>query len=913
MTTIPPSLWMAARRWLVIAGGFSVFFAAYFSPALLRDRLLAPGDGEIYYVPFFHLPITRLWSDLMLSGYPVVADIQSQLLYPIRWLSPTFNSLVVSAYVICALGMLGLVFRLTASRWAALFAALTVSMSGYMVGHLGHLTIVHASAWVPSILWALAALRRGSGSGAVAGGTVAVALCLLGGHPQASSAGLLLAAAFAAHEAGQLWRDAGLRAAVRYLAQSLAMVALGVALAAPTLQSTLTAAHESVRGAWTKADFGSFSQTLSTLRLAVFPNLFGADPNGPYGAYRGPWNLTELALYAGILPILLSSAALVGRRRDRSPWFWLGVASAGILLSLGTLTPLGDVVYRAPVFGQFRAQARFGYLFIIGIAVLGSYGLATLLARGLSRTMVRWQFVACVVFCIAALSTLLVVRTGQASLRSVSVGVPLVVMVCSLAALRRVLREPGPATAATLIAVLVLDLGSFGWFYEWRYVPTKTVLPSLTAEDARILDVMRKGPGRVLPLDAPQMVSNPLRPNINLRYGIPSAVGYGPLLSARYASLAGTDPTGGFGDRNLSIPLLDVLGVRWIAQAGDGSLKPQLLGTGCGAPGSTPGLRVTIPDNVVPEAIRLVTHMGCSEALATGTEVARIRASSGTGHALKAGVDTADWAYDDPAHHGTIAHSRAHVAETFDAGGVVPALWFETVQPADAELPLTPGATLEITVANTPALLKVKAVQVATADGRRVDLPMVSINSGSEDALSPARPLADGLTVRERSAFRGLAWGVCDTRIASDQETAALLHGGRGSDGRAFNPFFTALLPSWQLRPTCAARPRVDVLAHGAGRWLVRVQSQGSSIAVLSESYNDGWVASVDGESASILRVDGLIMGVPIPEGSHAVELRYRPTGFVRGIGAACAALAIILVLAFRAGRRQLANSKERS
>jgi hypothetical protein len=484
-------------------------------------------------------------------------------------------------------------------------------------------------------------------------------------------------------------------------------------------------------------------------------------------------------------------------------------------------------------------------------------------------------------------------------------------MALSLLAMWRVTRKPGFNTAGVLLIVLVLDLGSFSWFYEWRYAGAPTSLPLMTADEQQRVDAIRRGPGRVLPLDAPEMPPNAVRPNSNIRYGIPSVLGYGPLLGARYAAMTGTDPTGQFPDRNVAIPLLDVLGVRWIAQQRAGSLEPQLLGSGCGAVGTIRRVRVVIPRDVAPHALRIVSHMSCSTTLPTGTEVARVHGRSGAGHPLAAGADTAEWAYDRPDVRATVAHARAHVAETFDAGAAVKGLWFDTLLRTDDQLRLEPGATIDIDLADTSALLRLKTVQALAPSGVAVDLPMTPVDVGAQADLSDAVSLPGVAQVRERRSFRGLAWAVCDARRTADADIAALLHGGRDVVGRSFNPFFTALVSGGAPRPTCVARPRVTAVTRRPGHIVVDVAGEGSSILVVSESYNGGWKARVDGHSAPVLTVDGVVMGVVVPSGGHKVEMRYLPVRFVYGVAVALVALASVLLLTGLAWRRGRAISRE--
>jgi hypothetical protein len=65
----------------------------------------------------------------------------------------------------------------------------------------------------------------------------------------------------------------------------------------------------------------------------------------------------------------------------------------------------------------------------------------------------------------------------------------------------------------------------------------------------------------------------------------------------------------------------------------------------------------------------------------------------------------------------------------------------------------------------------------------------------------------------------------------------------------------------------------------------VRVDAPGAGLLVLKDSYFPGWQASVNGQAAEVVRVNGLVRGVVIPgPGQYEVEMVYRPEAFVRGL-----------------------------
>jgi hypothetical protein len=80
-----------------------------------------------------------------------------------------------------------------------------------------------------------------------------------------------------------------------------------------------------------------------------------------------------------------------------------------------------------------------------------------------------------------------------------------------------------------------------------------------------------------------------------------------------------------------------------------------------------------------------------------------------------------------------------------------------------------------------------------------------------------------------------------------------------------------------------------DVL--GSGR--VVVDARRNALLVLSQNWEDGWRATVDGHAVPVVRANGLVLGVPVPPGHHVVRLRFRPPGLPAG-----AVLSIVSILA---------------
>ncbi|OGG01347.1 hypothetical protein A2Z33_02960 [Candidatus Gottesmanbacteria bacterium RBG_16_52_11] len=74
----------------------------------------------------------------------------------------------------------------------------------------------------------------------------------------------------------------------------------------------------------------------------------------------------------------------------------------------------------------------------------------------------------------------------------------------------------------------------------------------------------------------------------------------------------------------------------------------------------------------------------------------------------------------------------------------------------------------------------------------------------------------------------------------------------------------------------------------------VTTQSDADKILLLSDTYDTGWRASIDGRQTPVLRADYDLRAVAVPAGRHTVEFKYLPEEFLAG-SALAAATAVLL------------------
>jgi hypothetical protein len=114
--------------------------------------------------------------------------------------------------------------------------------------------------------------------------------------------------------------------------------------------------------------------------------------------------------------------------------------------------------------------------------------------------------------------------------------------------------------------------------------------------------------------------------------------------------------------------------------------------------------------------------------------------------------------------------------------------------------------------------------------------------------------------------------------------------------------------PLKQCVTRAAAREREAVAPPGAAEvleeragWLV-ARAEGPGWLVTRQPWYPGWAAWLDGAPTGIEVLDGALVGVALPAGSHTVTLRYRPAGLELGLAISLAA-ALVLLATWRLNR----------
>jgi len=705
----------------------------YFLPALLHHLVLGPDDGMLFNVP---LRVTAanilrsgslpLWNPYIFGGMPLFATAQGGLLFPLNWFYLIFSPavatdlMVVSTYMVAALGAYLFARRIEQSIAGAVVTSLVWQFGSFLIGQVSHINIVHTAALLPWVLWALQRYVENGSRRRGALLALLVAIQIFAGHQQTFVYTFLLVCAYAIIMA---LVDSQFRK--RYL-KSLAFIGTGVMLAAVQILPTFELLRNSPRATATYDFFSSFSMPVRFVSTFLAPYVMGGGDGRLFRApYIGQAYYTEYVAYAGVLAMMLVLSSVVFKP-DKRTMFWVVAGLVGLLLAFGRDAPFQvyRLIYYVPVLNLFRVPARHLVEVNFAVAILAGRGLTVLSEmRGVRKTATRVAIIAATVFLLTCLTVTfwrpanfeLFRKAPVSLLRAPELFLPIVFAGLSAWAIWAFTRRWRGATAF-LLTVLVVDLvmwGQFsGWYTSCKRIPAEywgvpesvTLLRDKAPKDLssyRILTSQQTFDPRSSAHSSGWLIWT--EPDIYSMYGISNAAGYDGFGLERYSELAGqmklwgelTDPNATLRGNSREI---DLLNVRYLIARTEDYLAPATdsQSEGVAPPPSSvfpaateqiaqlmfakddlslpnigPNKRLSFRNPPVEvDQVALITNLSWAEAIPDGTTVGwlRLRATGGRTFEfpLRAGVETADWVYDRPDIRARIRHKRPALATNYD-------------------------------------------------------------------------------------------------------------------------------------------------------------------------------------------------------------------------------------------------------
>lgn len=845
-----------------------------------------------------------LWNPYILSGTPHFADPQSQLYYlpqvllllllpvELAWrLSTLLHFFLAAAFTYAFLRELG------TARLAAVFGGTVYALSQYFLFNAGQTFFIAAGAWLPLImlLCRRARIRRSPYWGALAG--LVWALQLFKGLAQLwYFTGLFVAVYFAAMGLAALVTERralrrGLRNGAvvlwRVAAPGLAFALAGTGASAIVLLPALELLPQSHRAAgFPLAEAASYG------RLTML-NLFGAPGQELVGAY------------AGAAAVLLALFVLLKGWQGEEVFFALA-GGAVLAASFGEALPVYAWLYQyVPGFSLFHNPHRLYFL--------AHFSLSVLAARGAERAAasVTWDDVRRLGVVALALVGGIYLALGHSQGKEALLSPPYAFVNTALWGAMTLGVLAGRAAgllkrcqvSVLVLGILVADLATFALPQLAQAYEAPSYVYGRPAS-AQALNRLLQGDDslqyRVAALLPKPELWDPelLRPNTTLLYPRLMAMqGYILIRLSRYNEVFGlANP---IGTRSLHLWLydphsriVDLLGVRYFVTPPEPDVRVLLMrGPVVIRPGQMQ--RFVLPDAAPGRSVRLISALGESVDVPQGTPVATVVVVANRQEfrfPLRAGIESAEHAYDRPDVAGRVRHSRPPVAGITRGADGSPSNRYaaEFVLPDVMRI-----GGVRVEVEHPHAAVVLQEISMPLALERRL-------------RLVERQP---GFAIYENTRAIPRAFVVHRVRYAG--EGAGLYHDLRAGridlrmEAVLPKDVRDTMPPDLVRQPDPGAVSVARVVEQRANQLRVHVSAAEQGLLVLTDTWYPGWQARVDGRPAPVYRADVTFRAVPVPRGEHEVELVFVPRSWV--LGATITFLTAAVVGAVTLARRRRA------
>jgi len=292
----------------------------------------------------------------------------------------------------------------------------------------------------------------------------------------------------------------------------------------------------------------------------------------------------------------------------------------------------------------------------------------------------------------------------------------------------------------------------------------------------------------------------------------------------------------------------------------------------------------------------VVSSLSESSAVAQETVVAFVHARLASGREislpLRAGLDTAEWAWDRADVRARVAHYRAPVAESFPGpDGSFQGHRYQAVLRLPGRY-WVDGVRVERTPGR--GVLTLHRASIFDSVSGRVAAAAVGAGFVSDTGRFREAATTPGVRLFELAATSGRAFVVETLRtLPGEPEVlstlAALTRSGVDPHREAVG---TRDDVEGVTLPPGSRSSRAEVVRSLPG-W-IDVRAEGPGLLVVTDGWDGGWRARLDDAPARLLRVNHGEMGVVMPEGLHRVTFAYRPPGLAWGVVLAMAGIALL-------------------
>lgn len=551
------------------------------------------GDIAFYFYPItktgmdqWHSGIIPLWSNLVQCGFPMLADGQGALLYPLNFIfyfifsaTTAHNLSILFQVMLTACFMYFFLRKLSISRLSAIIAGWIWVFAGPIGTSIGS-PALNTLTWWPLLFILAEYLVHNVKWHYVASIGLVTGLMWLGGFPQTAFYGIFAATAyFFTRSIVVHWKNR--KTCALLLSMWLAALIIGFGVAAIQLLPTWEMALYSIRAHGTDYAFA----TQASMFPSGYLNLLLPD----WLALRDYQLAGCNNLFVGAICLTFIIISIRSNFNKSMLVFFWGLLVFSSFFAVGKYNPAYHLLYAFPGFNNFRNPSRLLYLMMFSMAILSGIGFDSLFCAGktflhtkrakkilvllVAATSIISVGGTCVLhvteskiitlvqnytfknelhqkykmqskdYYIAKVNTMVKIIHKAISPISANFIISLTLALFGILLLLLNIRQIIPAE---YIRVLLFIFASVNILLIWHEPLSTATIKAVAATPASRFFAQQKQPYRIYNLNSQsELITNPMQferfdPNYNMLFTIPHVGVYGALSPIRYYELMGS-------------------------------------------------------------------------------------------------------------------------------------------------------------------------------------------------------------------------------------------------------------------------------------------------------------------------------------------------------------------------------------
>lgn len=311
-----------------------------------------------------------LWAPEMLSGYPIFAEGQAGVLYPLNiiflFLPPAYAYNLSFIFHLSLAGLFTFLFvnLLLKNKFCGLISAMSFMFCGFILINVAHINMINTLIWLPLIFYLTELYFQKQKTIFILPLVLSLTISFLAGHFPTLLKIILLFSFYFIFKLSFFLKKSK-KFILLTLVYLIVVFFLFFLLSAVQFLPSYELTKLSVRAKGLNYEEAStFSLPINQLITTLF-RFSVSDDTIHLSFIKSP-------LYLGILPLLLSIFSLL--RINKQKIFWLVVALVSVLLALGKNAPLWKTVQFLPVFKYLRTPNEFIIWYVFSLSVLAGFG-----------------------------------------------------------------------------------------------------------------------------------------------------------------------------------------------------------------------------------------------------------------------------------------------------------------------------------------------------------------------------------------------------------------------------------------------------------------------------------------------------------------------------------------------------------